>query len=141
MRRRTVLAGVAALAAGSGCARAVGSDPVTVRVKRPTEDRLAGADERCVLRSSFVEDHPVLERVLSSAKTAPRGEWVTTGTSRKVGEALAADLRSHCEHPGSLYVYGDAAYVVRVTEDDRRLLLEGSARSEAIRGLAPDDTV
>ncbi|MFC3477673.1 hypothetical protein [Halobacterium litoreum] len=141
MRRRRVLASVAALAAGSGCARVLGSDPVRVRVMRAPEDRADGETRHCALEADFVADHPVLERVLDSASTAPRGEWVTTGTARDVGDSLAADLRAHCDNPGGLYHFGEETYAVRVEENGERLVEPASTSSEAIRGRQPSDSV
>jgi len=141
MRRRRVLASVAALAAGSGCARVLGSDPVKVRVMRAPEDRRENATRHCALEADFVASHSVLERVLDSASTAPRGEWVTAGASRDVGEALAADLRDHCEHPGGLYHFDEETFVVRVEENGDRLIDPTSTSSEAIRAHRPSDSI
>lgn len=108
---------------------------------RAPEDRIADATRHCTLPAAFVENHPVLERVLSSATTAPRGEWVTAGTDRDVGETLADDLRAHCEYPVDLHHYSGDRFVVRVEENGEPILAGNSTRSEAIRGGQPTDRV
>jgi hypothetical protein len=141
MRRRTVLAAIGALAAASGCSRVLGEEPVRVRVKRASESRAENADTHCGLAESFVVDHPILERVMSSAKTAPVGEWVTTGTDHETGEAIVADLESHCDGADSVYHYDDEAFVVSVRKDGESMFTERtSPSSEAIRRARPDDT-
>jgi hypothetical protein len=142
MRRRSVLAAVAALAAGSGCARVLGEDPIEVRVLRASGERADGGDERCVLSVAFVESHPVLERLLSSAETAPAGEWVTSGVDRETGERLAADLREHCQANAddAVYRYDGEEYRIRVEANDGDALLGASPSSEAIRGARAQDS-
>lgn len=141
MRRRAVLAAVGALAVGSGCSRVLGEDPVRVRVMRASESRAENADTHCGLAKSFVVDHPVLERVLTSAKTAPVGEWVTTGTNRKTGELIVSDLGEHCERMDGVYHYGDETFVVSVERNGESMFpQENSPSSEAIRGPRPDDS-
>lgn len=149
MRRRSVLLGIATLAAGSGCSRVVGEDPVEVRVMRAEAPGEATA--HCDLSASFVTDHPVLERVLESAATAPEGEWVVAGTDVETGDQLLADLRSHCDDPGGVYHYEGDAYRVRVQTNDGTTLTPAAARdataapaastnTEAIRGVRPDES-
>ena len=141
MRRRTVLAAIGALAAGSGCSRVLGDDPVRVRVKRAAESRAENADTHCGIEESFVVDHPVLERVLASAKTAPVGEWVTSGTNRKTGELIVSDLEEHCERVGGVYHYDGETFVVSVEWNDESMFAEStSPSSEAIRGARPDSS-
>ncbi|MCD2202969.1 hypothetical protein [Halobacterium sp. KA-6] len=138
MRRRAVLAAVAALAAGSGCSRVVGEDPVEVRVRRASEAAVENADVHCPLSAPFVEAHPALERVLTSATTAPDGEWVVTDVDRETGEALAADLRKRCGQVDAVYHYEDDEYRVRVlVEDNSTQNRNSSASSEAIRRGPP----
>ncbi|GAA0261578.1 hypothetical protein [Halobacterium noricense] len=140
MRRRTVLAAVAALAAGSGCSRMVVEDPVEVRVRRASEAAVENADTHCPLSAPFVEVHPALERVLSSATTAPDGEWVVTDVDRETGEALAADLRKRCRQVDAIYHYEDDEYRVRVeTGDGGAGNRNGSGSSETIRRGRPQE--
>ncbi|CQH61576.1 uncharacterized protein HHUB_3488 [Halobacterium hubeiense] len=140
MRRRTVLAAVAALAAGSGCSRVVGDDPVEVRVRRAGEAAVENADVYCPLSATFLEAHPALERVLSSATTAPDGEWVVTDVDRETGEALRADLRERCGQVGAVYRYDGDEYRVRVLVDGHTVQnRNSSASSEAIRRGRPQE--
>lgn len=141
MRRRTVLAAVGALATGSGCARVLGTDPIRVRVMRAPDDRVENATRHCTLDVEFVENHPVLERVVSSSTTAPRGEWVTAGTELDVGKALAADLREHCEEVGGIYHFDGERFVVRVEKNGEPMLDGNSSRSETIRARQSTDAV
>ena len=97
MRRRTVLAGVASLAALGGCSRVFGSDAVRVRVMRADDERVQNAEAHCTLSESFVADNPILERLLEAARDAPTGEWVTTGADRETGEVLLAAVEQHCD--------------------------------------------
>lgn len=99
----------------------------------------ANASDTCRLSDSFVQNHSVLDRVIESAKTAPRGEWVVAGTDRETGRALLADLRAHCGTAG-VYRYAETAYRVRVQTSDGTPLTPASANTEAIRGGPPDDT-
>lgn len=149
MRRRSVLLGIAALAAGSGCARVVGEDPIEVRVMR--SEAPGEADAHCDLSESFVAEHPVLDRVLESAATAPEGEWVVAGTDEETGEQLQADLHDYCGNPGGVYHYEDDAYRVRVQTNDGTTLTptaasdataapSASGNTEAIRGVRPDES-
>ncbi|MGB9964547.1 hypothetical protein [Halobacterium sp. CBA1126] len=136
MRRRAVLAAVAALAAGSGCLQVVGDGPVEVRVRRATE----AAGTHCTLSASFVDAHPALGRVLTSAKTAPEGEWVVADVDRQTGEDLAAALRDRCPRVDAVYHYEGGEYRVRVTDaDGDRVTPNGSASSEAIRRGPPEE--
>jgi hypothetical protein len=114
MRRRSVLAGVGALAAASGCIGVLGGDQMRVRVLRASTDRVANADAHCTLSPAFVENHAVLDRVLSSAVNAPTGEWVTVDTDPDTARDLASDLGAHCEKADGIYHYDDEAFVVRV---------------------------
>jgi hypothetical protein len=128
MHRRRALGALAsgALAATAGCLGFLSGESVRVRVKRPPEDRAAAAERHCAVEQSFVADHPVLERVLDAAATAPREEWVSTDIDRETGETLAADLRDHCEAVGGVYHYDGGNYVVRV-EDSGETLFPGDA--------------
>lgn len=138
MRRRAVLAAVAALAAGSGCSEVVGENPVEVRARRASETAVENANIHCPLSAPFVEAHPALERVLSSATTAPDGEWVVTDVDRETGEALAADLRKRCGQVDAVYQYEDDEYRVRVETDGGGVENRNSpASSEAIRRGRP----
>jgi hypothetical protein len=149
MRRRSVLLVVGALAAGSGCSRVVGEDPVEVRVKRPETPH--EADAICDLSDSFVAQHPVLDRVLESAATAPEGEWVVAGTDQETGEQLQADLHTYCEEPGGVYHYDEYVYRVRVQTNDGTTLTPAATsdaagapaaftNTEAIRSGRADDS-
>ena len=141
MRRRTVLAAIGAFAVGSGCSQVLGDKPVRVRVKRAAESRVENADTHCGIAESFVVDHPVLERVLVSAKTAPVGEWVTAGTNRKTGELIVSDLEEYCERVGGVYRYDDETFVVSVERNGESMFAESaSPSSEAIRGARPDSS-
>ncbi|WP_232703203.1 hypothetical protein [Halobacterium wangiae] len=138
MRRRTVLAAVGVFALGSGCSWVLADDAVRVRVMRAPEDRVEDADAHCGLGESFVVDHPVLERVLTSAKTAPAGEWVTTGTNRKTGELIVSDLREHCDGGGDVYHYDGDTFVVSVERNGESMFPDRSSpSSEAIRAALP----
>lgn len=141
MRRRAVLASVAALAAGSGCARLLGNGPVKVRVMRAPGEQASDARHHCTFQSSFVESHPILERVLSSAASAPEGEWVTTDTNREQGEQLAADLRGECGPEGAVYHFDGGNFLVRVDAGDELLFPRNSTGSEAIRGTPSERRV
>lgn len=118
MRRRSVLVGVGTLAATSGCLGAFSDDQIRIQVLRASESRAADADAHCTLSPAFVEDHEVLERVLSSAVNAPTGEWVTVDTDPDTARTLASDLGAHCEDAGGVYHYEDEAFVVRVQTTD-----------------------
>jgi hypothetical protein len=118
MRRRSVLAGVGALAAASGCLGLLSGGQMRVRVLRASTERVADADAHCTLSAAFVEDHEVLERVLSSAVNAPTGEWVTVDTTPDTAEGLASDLGAHCKNAGGIYHYDDEAFVVSVQTAD-----------------------
>lgn len=106
-----------------------------MRAEAPQE-----ATAHCDLSESFVTDHPVLERVLESAQTAPAGEWVVVGTDRETGDQLLADLRSHCDDPGGVYHYHEEDYHVRVQTSDGTTPAPTSTNTEAIRGVRPDDS-
>jgi len=139
MRRRTVLAAVGSLALSSGCSQILGDDPVRVRVMRAPADRAEDAGAHCALANSVVVDHPVLERVLTSATTAPRGEWVTKGTDRETGERIAADLQEHCDSLGGVFHYADDTFVVAVELNGESMFSDSnSPSSEAIRAPRPD---
>jgi hypothetical protein len=136
MHRRRALGALAAAAVGAtaGCLGFLGEESVQVRVMRPSEGHAANAERHCVVESSFVADHPVLERVLDAAANAPRKEWVSTDVDRSAGESLAADLRAHCEAVGGVYHYDGGNYVVRVGGEGETLFPRDSGGSEAIRG-------
>jgi hypothetical protein len=139
MRRRAVLAGVGALATLGGCSRLLREDPIDVRVMRVAGDDAEDAAANCRVTQSFVQSHPVLERVLESARNAPTGEWVTAGTDRSTGETLVADLHDHCDSPGGVYHFDGQAYRVRVETNGGNSVTPTSASSEAIRGRHPED--
>lgn len=140
MRRRSVLAAVAGLAAGSGCLQVVGSNPVEIRVRRAGEAAVEDADTHCPLSAPFVEAHPALQRVLTSATTAPEGEWVVTDVDRETGEALAADLRKRCGQVDAVYRYEGDEYLVHVlVESGSARNRNSSASSEAIRRGRPEE--
>lgn len=111
-----------------------------VRVRRASEAAVENADIHCPLSAAFVEAHPALERVLSSATTAPDGEWVVTDVDRETGEALAADLRKRCGQIDAVYQYEADEYRVRVETDDGGVgNRNSSASSEAIRRGRPEE--
>lgn len=116
MRRRSVLAGILVLAAGSGCTRAVSDDPVDVRVMRVGDADVESADGQCRVSDSFLGDHHVLQRTLESAETAPDGEWVTDDTDRSTGAAIADALRDRCEADADSYRYDGDHYRIRVVD-------------------------
>lgn len=89
-----------------------------VRAMRASEDRATAADAHCTLSPAFVENHAVLERVLSSAVNAPAGKWVTADTDQDTARELATDLGAHCEEAGGIYNFDGDAFVVSVQTAD-----------------------
>ncbi|MCF2164488.1 hypothetical protein PNP85_13185 [Halobacterium salinarum] len=143
MRRRTVLVGVtgALFGVGGGCLTMGADETARVRAKRPSESAGDGETHVCTLSEAFVTNHQPLERVASATvENAPRGEWVTEDVTREAGDALADDLREHCDATEGPYRYQDTTLVVevRVLDDDGNvgdpLFPVNVTRSEAIRG-------